>query len=600
MVTMSISDVKARPALHSLFEQRVHEDPDRIALEYEGGQISYGELNREANRLAHYLRDTVGVATDDRVAILVEQPISAIIAIIAALKAGGAYVPIDPGNPLAVTQQILRDAAPAVLVLDSPSATSAAFFDGELFVIDMMIPNLITPTTDPPPAAVASDLAYVIYTSGTTGAPKGVAVEHRAIVNTVTWRNTYYGFSPEDASLAVSRMAFDTSVEDIFCMLTTGARLVLPLRYRITDRSYIVDLIGSRRVSRLLITPTLYRRLLPGLGEQVASRLRSVTVAGEAFAIDLVQEHYRRLPGVDLHNEYGPSENAVCSTVYAFSPDDTEVLIGGPINNTEAFVIDHKENLVDTGGTGELYLAGAGLARCYLGRSQLTEERFTAWSTSAVDTRRVYRTGDIVRVCHDGNLAFVGRADYQIKIRGQRVEPNHVTECLRRHPAVRDAVVALHPESDGSPHLVAFLIAAIDDIEQIQTAARETLPAYMVPSAIVPVDEIPVTANGKVDVAALLADYADIMDAGHPRDADFSQTEKSLLSIWQKLFPHLRISLDDDFFEAGGDSITVMDLIARIEKDLGAQMDSADAYTDRTIRRIAKRLEHKQQVVTIT
>ena len=587
------------PGLHSRFERRVQEDPNQIALEYKENQISYGELNREANRLAHHLRGAIGVCADDRVAILVRQPTSAIIAAIATLKAGGAYVPIDPENPPAVTQQILRDAAPSALILDSSSAASAAFFDGELFVIDVMCPCLTTPTTDPSPAARPADLAYVIYTSGTTGTPNGVAIEHRAIINTVNWRNAYYRFSRDDASLAVSRMAFDSSVEDTFCMLTSGARLVLPLRRHITDRSYIAGLIAQRNISHLLITPVLYKRLLAGLNEQLAPSLRSVTVAGEAFSIDLVQEHYRRLPGVDLYNEYGPSENAVCSTVYAFSPVDTEVLIGKPIRNTRAFVVDRDGKPVGPGGTGELYLSGAGLARCYLGRPELTEERFPIWPAPVSGGRRVYRSGDIVRVCHNGNLKFVGRADRQIKIRGQRVEPDHVAEFLRRHPSVHEAFVAAHAGPDGAPCLIAFVVTNIGDLTRIHAATREALPAHMVPSVVIPVDEIPLTGNGKVDEEALISIYAAAAEVGtdEPREANISLMEKELLSIWQELFPQLRINIDDDFFKVGGDSITVMDLIARIEEEIGVQVDIADAYTDRTIRSFAKRVEHKRQTV---
>ncbi|MEU5347904.1 AMP-binding protein, partial [Streptomyces sp. NPDC020766] len=321
--------------LKFLFEECARKVPGSIALEFEGECMSYGELNRRANMLAHHLRDAGGVRPDDRVVILVRHPPDVVIAVLAVIKAGGAYVPLDPDNPPGVTQRIVENVAPRAMVIESSAAAGAMFFDGELFVLDVMGASLDTPDSDPEPVATPSDLAYVMYTSGTTGTPKGIAVEHRAIVNTVTWRNSYYGFGPEDVTLAIPRPSFDSSVADTFCALTSGARLLLPRRDRITDRRYLTGLMEQRSVTHFLITPALYKRLLGGMDAQRAKSLRSVTIAGEWFTSSLTQEHFQRLPAVQLFNEYGPSENAVCSTVHPLAATDASVLIGKPIDNTE-------------------------------------------------------------------------------------------------------------------------------------------------------------------------------------------------------------------------------------------------------------------------
>ncbi|MFF5445635.1 amino acid adenylation domain-containing protein [Streptomyces sp. NPDC012888] len=582
--------------LTSLFEERVRQLPDHTALEFEGELLGYDELNRRANRLAHHLRDACGVRPDDRVAILVRRPPDVIVAVLATLKAGGAYVPLDPDNPPGVTQRTVDAVAPRAMVVESSTATGAMFFDGELFVLDVMGTTLRTPDTDPEPAATPSDLAYVMFTSGTTGTPKGVAVEHRAIVNTVTWRNAHYGFGPRDVVLAVPRPSFDSAVEDTFCALTSGARLLLPRRDRITDRRYLTGLIEERGVTHFLITPMLHKRLLEGMEARRARSLRSVTIAGEGFTTSLTREHFRRLPDVELYNEYGPSENAVCSTVHRLRPTDERVLIGRPVPHTEAFVLDEDGAPVPPGGTGELYLAGAGLARGYLGDPGLTARRFVTPAAPPAAGRRVYRTGDVVRLHRSGELEFVGRRDGQVKIRGHRVELGQVAEVLARDPAVGHVHLLRHTTGSGTPLLIAFVQGpTAGDVARLRALARDGLPEYMVPSAIVPVDTVPLTGHGKVDDAALVALYAYAAgrDAAGPQPA--TETEAVLLEIWRELFAPLRVGLDDDFLDLGGDSLRVMDLLSRVETRIGVRLDVSDLYTDRTIRSQALVIEDRRK-----
>ncbi|OEJ34710.1 hypothetical protein BGK67_28250 [Streptomyces subrutilus] len=557
--------------------------------------MSYGDLNRRANRLAHHLRDTGQVRPDDRVAIVVRNPRDVIIAMLGVLKAGGAYVPLDPDNPPGVTQRIVEDVTPKAMVIESSAAAGAMYFDGELFVLDVMGPALTTPDTDPEPAATPSDLAYVIYTSGSTGRPKGVAVEHRAIVNTLTWRNSYYGFGPEDVTLAIPRPSFDSAVADTFCALTSGARLLLPRRDRITDRHYLTGLMEHGNVSHFLITPMLYKRLLDGMDAERVTSLRCVTVAGEWFTPSLTLEHCLRLPHVELYNEYGPSENAVCSTVHRLAAADERVLIGRPIENAEAFVLDEDGRPVGPGGIGELYLAGAGLARGYLGDAELTAKRFFTPAEGPAAGKRVYRTGDIVRRHAGGDLEFIERRDGQVKIRGRRVELGQVAQVLAQDPAVGDVHVLRHATDTDTPLLVAFVQGpAAADLDRLRATARENLPEYMVPSAVIPVETVPLTGNGKVDDKALISLYEGSVGRPGAGPQPGSEAEAALLEIWQELFAPLPIGLDDDFLDLGGDSLSVMDLLARVEQRIGVQLEVSDPYTDRTIRSLALVIEDRQ------
>ncbi len=581
--------------LQLLFEDRVRRMPDSIALDFEGDRVSYGELNRRANQLAHHLRGTGGVRPGDRVAILARHPLRVVVAILAAVKAGGAYVPLDPASPPKVTQQIVEDVAPRAMVIESSVAAGAMFFDGELVVLDVVANTLSTPDTDPAPLAGHADLAYVIYTSGTTGKPKGIAVEHRAIVNTVTWRNAYYGFGPQDVALAISQPSFDSSVADTFCALTAGARLVLPRRDRITDRRYLAGLVTDRGVTHFLVTPALYTRILGGIDARSATSLRGVTIAGEQFTSSLTQEHFRRLPDVKLFNEYGPSENAVCSTVHPLAASDTSVLIGRPIDRVEAFVLAGDGTRVQPGETGELHLGGAGLARGYLGNPELTAEKFFTLPTPAGNGQRVYRTGDIVRLCADGNLQFVGRGDAQVKIRGRRVELGHVAEILAGDGVVDHVHLLCHDTDSAVSGLIAFVQGpADDDIGRLDALARENLPEYMVPTAIIPIDALPLTGNGKVDEATLTELYTATVGRGGPDSRSATPTEAALLEVWQGIFAPLRVGLDDDFFDLGGDSLSVMDLTAGVEERLGFPLENSAVYADRTIRSLARSIDSRR------
>jgi amino acid adenylation domain-containing protein len=579
--------------LYHLFQECAVKHSEDVAVEYQGDTISYDELNRRANRLAHFLRDSYGIRPGDLVAILVQDPPSTIIAIIAVLKAGGAYLPLDPGDPPGATRRILDDADPRVLMIESSTASRAVFFSGPIFIMGVMEATLDNPQHDPEPLACASDLAYVIYTSGTTGAPKGIAIEHRSIANTIRWRNSYYGLDATDVNLAIPRPSFDSSVEDTFCTLTSGGRLLLPERGLLTEPGYVSNMVGRLGVTRFIITPALYLRVLEEFKTDHPPTLRSVTVAGEWFTTKLVQLHFRRLPDVRLLNEYGPAENSVCSTVHPLSAEDPQVLIGKPIDNTEAFVVDEEGLPVQPGETGELYLAGVGLARGYLGNPELSASSFIVPDSPAFGGKRVYKTGDIVRVHPDGNLEFLERRDGQVKIRGKRVELTGIAEALARDENVSQVHI-LHVQAEAAtPRLIAFVASASPvNAGQLRETVRSIFPEHMVPAEIFSVDSLPITGNGKVDEQALRALYIDRPAA---RAVPSSPAESTLLALWQQIFAPARVGLDEDFFDLGGDSISVMDLILGVQEKFGHQLAITDVYETRTVRQLARFIADSQK-----
>ena len=559
-----------------------------MAVEHDGVRLTFGELNRRANRIAHYLRDVSRVRPDDRVAVLARDPVSVVVAMLAAVKAGGAYVPLDPDHPPAHVQQILEDADARCVLFESACAASLAFFAGELFPLDVMADHLDTSEANPEPTSGPADLAYVIYTSGTTGASKGVAVEHRAIVHTLCWRNAYYGFGPGETLLQLARPTFDSSVADIFCGLTSGARLILLSRTQVTNHSYLVDRIHHHQVTYFLITPALYRRFLSGMRAGDFGSLRQVTVAGEWFTMDLVHEHHRRLPHVAMHNEYGPAENAVCSTVHRVRPSDERVLIGRAIDRVLVELLDEDGAPVPVGDVGELYLTGPGLARGYIGQGEPTRARFFVATSGPHAGRRVYRTGDLAREV-DGALQFVGRVDRQVKIRGQRVELEHISRCLQQDAGVGDVYVTYRDDAHANQGLFAFVTGVTSaDLARLRDRARQLLPAYMVPTVLEAVPEIPITGNGKVDEARLLAAWVAPHAVG---SAPASPVEEQLLGLWKRVLPSASFGVEEDFIVAGADSLVVMDLVAGVEDEFGVRLGASDPYKHRTVRGLAALIE---------
>ena len=476
--------------LHCLFEKQVIENPEKIALIFEDKPMTYRKVNEKALSIAWMLRNK-GVKPGAIVGLAVERSFEIFTGILGILKAGGAYLPIDPTDPRERIKYIIKDCNCRIL-LTNISICHPEEWDGE--VIDLrQIPDQVN-CRDLDNNNHPDDLAYIIYTSGSTGKPKGVMIEHRSIVNTVTWRCRYYDFSARDVLLQIPPYNFDSSVEDIFSFLSVGATIIIVAQSQRMDLIHLKKLIIEYQVTHFLVTPLFYKIILDEIAADLKN-LSSVTVAGESFQISLVKKHFAELPMVKLYNEYGPTENSVCSTVYQFSSNDKAVLIGKPINNCRCYVLSSDFNIQPVGTAGELYLGGSGLARGYLNKAELTHERFLF--VPGIN-ERLYQTGDLVCWTPAGNLKFIERMDNQIKIRGFRVELDEIKNIILSFTPVRDTVVISQKSKNFNILICAYIVAEYRfDLAELREFLGRRLPKHMIPSYFIFIDDIPLTHNGK-------------------------------------------------------------------------------------------------------
>lgn len=579
------TDYSSGKTLHGLVQECAAANAGSIAVIFENETLSYDGLNRQANRLAHFLRARLDVHTGERVGVMMRRSTGMIVALLGVMKAGAAYVPINPMQPWATSSYMIDNAGVKTLIVDSDSVSQAAVFSGELFVADVELQTLDTSEANPDLDLPGASLAYVIYTSGSTGLPKGVAVGHSAIVNTILWRNEFYRFDDSDVSLQIPSFAFDSSVVDIFCALCAGGRLIIPREELRLDAQYLKEMIGKHGVTRLILTPSYYKVLMRDLGE---AALRSITVAGEATTLEMVSEHYKRIPQAAIYNEYGPTENAVCSTACVLQPGDKTVQIGRPISNVKVFVVDENMKILPAGMPGEIVLGGAGLALGYLNQSELTAERFIPSPFSEVYSGRLYRTGDWGYWTADGALEFLGRLDNQVKIHGFRIELSGIEAKLAQHPGVKGAAVVCK-ELGGDRYLAAY-VSGSDSLvaAELRAALSAHLPHYMVPEIIRVLPELPLNLNGKVDRKILkgLKDHVD----GAAFDLPADETETALAAICSDLLKRARPAVTDNLFDHGLTSLKVMEMISRIRNEMRADVSFLDVYTFPTIKALSRRI----------
>ncbi len=580
------TDYPSDLCVHALFEAQVRRAPDAVALVFEEQSISYGALNADANRLAHHLIG-LGVRPDQPVAICVERSPAMVVGLLAILKAGGAYVPLDPAYPSERLRQLLDDAGPRLLLCDA--AGRAAL--GAEAIADLSAVDLDTATAwadqsadDPDPHALgltARNLAYVIYTSGSTGTPKGVMVEHRGMTNYLSWARESY--APTSSSVVSSSLAFDATVNSLFAPLVSGGHALL------TKEGDEVEGIRSRvgtPCGLVNVTPSH----LDVLGQQLqlagdASQVEVLVIGGEALSSSTVELWRQIQPAARMVNEYGPTEAVVGCAFHDIPADlsaSTNVPIGRPIANTRIYLLDGHGQPVPFGAVGELYIGGAGVARGYLNRPDLTAERFLADPFSGKAGARMYRSGDLARYLPDGNLEFLGRNDDQVKIRGFRIEPGEIAARLLEHELVGDAAVVAHADAAGDKRLVAYVVAKTTDgsaeadgaglAASLRAHLSGLLPDYMVPSAFVRLDALPLTVNGKLDRKALPVPDDDAY-ARRAYEAPQGEIETLLAGIWAELLGVERVGRHDNFFELGGHSLLAVQMMERLRRlSLGVEV----------------------------
>jgi amino acid adenylation domain-containing protein len=518
------------------FERQVTRSPDAVAVTCGMESVTYQELNERANRLAHWLIER-GVGPECRVAVVLPRSVDLVVALVGILKAGGAYVPVDPEFPAARVDFVVEDCAAVLRLGEHELAQDRTGY----------------PASDPQVRVAAGNAAYLIYTSGSTGVPKGVVVPHGALVNFLADMRDRTRLGAEDRWLAVTTIAFDIAALEVFLPLMVGAQIVLATKDDVMQPAALVDLVNC--VTVMQATPSLWRMLLAE-EPSALSGLR-VLVGGEALPAELAAG----LAGhaAEVTNVYGPTETTIWSTAATITGACTP--IGRPIANTRVYVLDDYLQPVAVGVTGELYIAGQGVARGYHDRHSLTAQRFVAEPFGPPGSR-MYRTGDLVRRNTGGELEFIGRADAQVKIRGFRIEPGEVEATLTAHPDVSQAVAVVHDE-----RLVGYVVGC-PDVEQLRRFARTRLPAYAVPSLIMVIDAVPLSPNGKLDRAALPA--PDV--AREVYRAPRTPQEEVLCGLFAEVLDLPRIGIDDDFFRSGGHSLLATQLISRMRTVLDIEV----------------------------
>jgi nonribosomal peptide synthetase DhbF len=585
----------ARPlsarTLPELFEAQVARTPDAVAVVCGEESVSYAQLNTRANRLAHALI-AKGVGPERRVGIALERSVEMVVGVMATLKAGAAYLPLDTEYPEARLAHVLTDAAPA-LILSTNRFRSRLPKTLELLTLDAWPPQLAldrAPAQDPTDAErtsplLASNPAYVIYTSGSTGRPKGVVVTHAGIRSLARSQVERLGVTPDSRILQFAGLSFDASLWEIVMALTTGAALVLCEEKARTGPA-LGELLAAQEVTHATLPPVVLATL-QGVDDLP---LKTLIVAGEACPGELVARWSR---GLRMVNAYGPTETTVCATMSEPLSGSQTPPIGSPILNTRVYILDRHLEPVPVGVEGELYVAGESLARGYLGRPGLTAERFVADPQAPVPGARMYRTGDLARWRADGTLEFVGRADHQVKLRGFRIELGEIEAALLAQPGVAQAAVIARDDGLRGKQLIAYLVpapAVVLDSTALREALTSRLPDYMVPATLVVLDTLPLTPSGKVDRNALplqvaaTPDRRDITRPGSP-------TEQLVAATWERILEVERVGVNDTFFEVGGNSLLLGEVLAQLRTQVSPEIDMLDLFKYPTVRALAAHLD---------
>ncbi|MCA1359979.1 non-ribosomal peptide synthase/polyketide synthase [Bradyrhizobium sp. IC3069] len=581
-------------------EGRAAASPSSIALIFGERQISYGELNARANRLAWRLREH-GISRDRLVGLALERSIELIVGVLAVLKAEGAYLPLDPDYPSDRLLHMLRDSGTALVLIQERLLPHLASVitdaDVEAWTIDGEAEARIEAHAGNPGAALHPDsLAYVMYTSGSTGVPKGVACSHRALAARLDWMQAEYRLDPAETLLHKTPFSFDVSVWEILWPLATGARLVIAAPGAHREPRLLVDAVIAHDVTTLHFVPQMLEHFVTEPGAPRCTSLRRLFAGGEALSLDLMTRVRAAFPHVRFDNRYGPTEALINATYWTCRDEDgTRVPIGQPIPGVTIRILDADLNMVPAGVTGELFIGGAGLARGYWRREKLTAERFIP-DPFGEQGERLYRSGDLARWRADGAIDYVGRADHQVKIRGFRIELGEIEARLLEQPGVRSAVVVAREVGAGR-QLVGY-VSGTAELEEaaLRTALSAVLPDYMVPPRIAVLERLPLMPSGKVDRQALPA--PDMAHGHADHQAPRTPAEIAFAAIWAELLGRPAVGLTDNFFELGGDSIISLQMVSRARR-AGYLIEPRDVFQHQTLEALARAARTEQRTGTL-
>jgi amino acid adenylation domain-containing protein len=577
-------------SLHGLIAAAVDKFPSNIAVIADAKQLTYFELDSQANRLAHYLI-AQGVGAETMVPIMMERSLEMVIAINAVLKAGGAYLPLDPEHPLDRIEYILEEAAAKLILVQARFSNNLPAGIAQLAVDSGEQLLAAYPDTRPTVAIKPEQLAYVIYTSGSTGKPKGVMNEHQAVCNHMLWMDEVYKLKPTDKVLQKTPYTFDVSLWELFLPLISGSQLIMAKPGGHKETGYLIDLVNQHQITYIHFVPSMLYLFLQEADQQKCPSLIRVLASGEAVAKDLEQRFVKAFPDVELWNLYGPTEAAIHVTYWLCGQGDSSpsVPIGYPLTNTRLYVVDNNLKLQPPGVAGELLLAGVQIARGYVNRPDLTADRFIADPFVQDYPGRVYRTGDLVRMRDDGVVEYIGRNDFQVKLRGQRIELGEIEALISQYPGVTQSVVLAREDRQNDQRLVAYLMTqngTAPETQAMRDHLRSALPDYMVPSHFVVLTNFPLTSSGKVDRKALPAPVLGEVDEASLA-APENPIEEQLVEIWRDILGLEKVGVTNDFFELGGHSLLGTQMFARVKHLFSVNIGLRKLFEAPTIRQLA-------------
>ncbi|MEH2239779.1 amino acid adenylation domain-containing protein [Nostoc sp.] len=583
-------------SIHQLFEAQVEKTPDNIAVVFKEQQLTYQDLNYQANKIAHYLQ-SLGVKPEMLVGICVERSLEMIAGMLGILKAGGAYVPLDPTYPKERLSFMLSDSQVQVVLTQEKFFEELTVSGAKLVCLDTNWESLNRQSNQNSSSRVAPDnLAYVIYTSGSTGTPKGVLIQHQGLCNLIQAQIKLFEIHHKSRVLQFASFSFDASVWEIFMTLCSGASLYIGTQDSLRPGTDLMQFLREQSITQVTLPPTA----LAALPKEELPNLQTLIVGGEACNPKLIAEWSK---GRRFFNAYGPTESTVCATVAEYTFGDTQLTIGRAIANTQVYILDNHQQPFPIGTPGELYIGGDGLARGYLNRPELTKEKFIPNPFAKAEGSRLYKTGDLARFLPDGNIEFLGRIDHQVKIRGFRIELGEIEALLSQHSDVQQAVVIAREDIPGDKRLVAYIVPKqkLDvSATTLKRFLQEKLPNYMVPAVFVILDSLPLTPNGKVDRQNLPA-----CDRSRPNlEETFitprNSTEATLASIWTELLGLEQIGIDDNFFNLGGHSLIAAQILSRIREGFQVELFFHHIFAKPTIAGLAGLIEQhshlKQQL----
>jgi amino acid adenylation domain-containing protein len=594
------TDFPKDSCLHQLFERQVRQRPNDIAVLFKDGQLTYSQLNQRANQLAHYLRE-LGVGPDVPVGICVERSVEMVLGILGILKAGGAYVPLDPTYPADRLSFMLKDTETSMLVTQQRLLERLPEHVARVVCLDADWKTIARGSTENPAVAVLPDnLAYVIYTSGSTGIPKGIAIRHRGVVNNIVDLNRRFSVGHKDRVLALSSLSFDMCVYEVLGTLESGGAIVLSDAAAQRDPAYWAELVVQHKVTVWNSAPSLLEMFVEYVRDRpqlTPGSLRLALLGGDWVPVSLPDQLRSLAEGVEVIVMGGATEASIHSTIYEVKDRDPtwkNIPYGRPMANQRTYILDSQSQLVPVGVPGELHLGGVGLAWGYFNRPDLTAEKFVPNPFCLEAGDRLYKTGDLARWMADGNIELLGRMDFQVKIRGHRIELGEIIALLRNYPGVEEAVAMVREDEPGKKRLVAYVVLAGDpvpSIPELRNFLTKTLPEYMVPSAFIILDALPLSPNGKVDRRALPAPEPTRPELEEAFVAPRSPVEEVVAKVWAEVLGVDQVGVHDNFFALGGHSLQATQVISRLQDAFELELPLRHLFESPTVAGLAKKME---------